>query len=82
MISKTLFIYLFIIIIIKKTFFSSFNSFINFSRLIKTIYYGLIYFFSRKSNSDLFVGKRHYLPEGKVKHYMYQLLKSVDHMHR
>lgn len=27
-------------------------------------------------------GKRHYLPERKVKHYMYQLLKSVEHMHR
>jgi len=29
-----------------------------------------------------FSGKRHYLPERKVKHYMYQLLKSVEHMHR
>ncbi|XP_041353049.1 MAPK/MAK/MRK overlapping kinase-like isoform X1 [Gigantopelta aegis] len=31
---------------------------------------------------ELIRGKRHYLPEGKVKQYMYQLLKSVDHMHR
>ena len=28
------------------------------------------------------VGKRHYLPERKVKNYMYQLIKSVEHMHR
>ncbi|CAG9311959.1 LF4_2 [Blepharisma stoltei] len=27
-------------------------------------------------------GRRHYLPENKIKHYMYQLLKSIDHMHR
>lgn len=27
-------------------------------------------------------GRRHYLPENKVKLYMYQLLKSIDHMHR
>ncbi|KAJ8045616.1 MAPK/MAK/MRK overlapping kinase [Holothuria leucospilota] len=27
-------------------------------------------------------GRRHYLPEHKVKNYMYQLLKSLDHMHR
>lgn len=27
-------------------------------------------------------GRRHYLPESKVKHYMYELLKSIDHMHR
>jgi renal tumor antigen len=25
---------------------------------------------------------RHYLPEGRLKDYMYQLLKSMDHMHR
>lgn len=31
---------------------------------------------------ELIRGKRHYLPERKVKHYMYQLLKSVEHMHR
>jgi len=27
-------------------------------------------------------GRRHYLPEQKVKHYMYETLKAVDHMHR
>ena len=27
-------------------------------------------------------GRRHYLPEVKVKSYIYQLLKSIDHMHR
>mmetsp|Transcript_10571 Transcript_10571/g.20355 ORF Transcript_10571/g.20355 Transcript_10571/m.20355 type:complete len:397 (-) Transcript_10571:1616-2806(-) len=27
-------------------------------------------------------GRRHYLPENKVKFYMYQLMKSIDHMHR
>jgi len=27
-------------------------------------------------------GRRHYLPEDKVKQYMYELLKALDHMHR
>jgi len=27
-------------------------------------------------------GRRHYLPEGKVQHYTYELLKALDHMHR
>ncbi|OMJ85934.1 hypothetical protein SteCoe_12637 [Stentor coeruleus] len=27
-------------------------------------------------------GRKHYLPESKVKFYIYQLLKSIDHMHR
>ncbi|XP_064603016.1 MAPK/MAK/MRK overlapping kinase-like [Liolophura sinensis] len=31
---------------------------------------------------ELIRGKRHYLPERTVKNYMYQLCKSVDHMHR
>ncbi|XP_046359178.2 MAPK/MAK/MRK overlapping kinase-like isoform X1 [Haliotis rufescens] len=31
---------------------------------------------------ELIKGKRHYLPERKVKHYMYQLIKSIEHMHR
>ncbi|KAL5008683.1 hypothetical protein ScPMuIL_014264 [Solemya velum] len=31
---------------------------------------------------ELIRGKRHYLPERKVRHYMYQLMKSIDHMHR
>lgn len=31
---------------------------------------------------ELIRGKRHYLPERKIKHYMYQLLKSIDHAHR
>ncbi|XP_025105892.1 MAPK/MAK/MRK overlapping kinase-like isoform X2 [Pomacea canaliculata] len=31
---------------------------------------------------ELIRGKRHYLPERKVKHYMYQLMKSIDHVHR
>ncbi|XP_072031525.1 MAPK/MAK/MRK overlapping kinase-like [Amphiura filiformis] len=31
---------------------------------------------------ELIRGRRHYLPEQKVKGYMYQLLKSLDHMHR
>lgn len=29
-----------------------------------------------------FLGRRHYLPEAKVKNYMYQLCKAIDHMHR
>ena len=31
---------------------------------------------------DAIKGKRHYLPENRVKYYMYQLIKSIDHMHR
>ncbi|XP_039248748.2 uncharacterized protein LOC120326502 isoform X2 [Styela clava] len=31
---------------------------------------------------ELIRGRRHYLQESKVKSYMYQLLKSLDHMHR
>ena len=31
---------------------------------------------------DAIKGRRHYLPEQKVKYYMHQLLKSIDHMHR
>ncbi|XP_022090583.1 MAPK/MAK/MRK overlapping kinase-like isoform X2 [Acanthaster planci] len=31
---------------------------------------------------ELIRGRRHYLAEMKVKSYMYQLLKSLDHMHR
>ncbi len=31
---------------------------------------------------ELIRGRRHYLPEAKIKGYMYQLLKSMDHMHR
>jgi renal tumor antigen len=27
-------------------------------------------------------GRRHYLPENKVKHYTYEMLKALDHMHR
>ena len=29
-----------------------------------------------------YTGRRHYIPEPKVKNYMYQLLKALDHMHR
>lgn len=28
------------------------------------------------------VGRRHYLPEARIKYYMFQLLKAIDHMHR
>lgn len=28
------------------------------------------------------LGRRNYLNESKVKHYMYQLLKSIEHMHK
>ena len=31
---------------------------------------------------ELIRGRRHYLPEARIKLYMYQLLKSMDHMHR
>jgi renal tumor antigen len=31
---------------------------------------------------DAIKGRRHYLPENRVKYYIYQLLKSIDHMHR
>jgi len=31
---------------------------------------------------EMIRGRRHYLPEVKIKNYMYQLLKSLDHMHR
>lgn len=31
---------------------------------------------------EMIRGRRHYLPEIKIKNYMYQLLKSLDHMHR
>ena len=27
-------------------------------------------------------GRQSYLPESKVKNYMYQLLKAIEHMHR
>ena len=27
-------------------------------------------------------GRRHYIPESRVKNYIYQLLKAIDHMHR
>ncbi|CAB3983534.1 MAPK MAK MRK overlapping kinase-like [Paramuricea clavata] len=31
---------------------------------------------------ELIRGRRHYLPEDQVKNYMYQICKSIDHMHR
>lgn len=31
---------------------------------------------------DAIKGRRHYLPEKRVKYYMYQLMKAIDHMHR
>lgn len=31
---------------------------------------------------ELIRGRRHFLPEKKVKFYMYQLLKAMDHIHR
>jgi len=31
---------------------------------------------------DAIKGRRHYLPENRVKYYMYQLLKAIDQMHR
>ena len=29
----------------------------------------------------ILLGRRHYLPEGRVKFFMFQLLKALDHMH-
>ena len=31
---------------------------------------------------ELIRGRKTYLPESKIKNYMYQLLKAMDHMHR
>jgi renal tumor antigen len=31
---------------------------------------------------DAIKGRRQYLPEARVKYYMYQLIKAIDHMHR
>jgi renal tumor antigen len=31
---------------------------------------------------DAIKGKRNYLPEARLKYYSYQLIKSIDHMHR
>ena len=31
---------------------------------------------------ELIRGRRHYVAEDRVKSYMYQLIKSMDHMHR
>lgn len=31
---------------------------------------------------DAIKGRRHYLPETRIKYYMFQLLKAIDHMHR
>jgi renal tumor antigen len=27
-------------------------------------------------------GRRHYIPEMRVRHYMYQVIKAIDHMHK
>ena len=31
---------------------------------------------------ELIRGRRHYIPEPRVKNYMWQLMKSMDHMHK
>eukprot|EP01052_Picozoa_sp_SAG31_P083432 SAG31_NODE_43584_length_266_cov_0.928144_1_plen_40_part_01 len=31
---------------------------------------------------ELIRGRRHYLAENRVRSYMYQLIKAMDHMHR
>lgn len=31
---------------------------------------------------ELIRGRRHYVAEERIKNYMYQLMKSMDHMHR
>jgi serine/threonine protein kinase len=31
---------------------------------------------------ELIRGRRHYIGEERLKHYMYQLMKAMDHMHR
>lgn len=35
-----------------------------------------------KNIYEVIRGRRHYVSENRVKGYMYQLMKSMDHMHR
>ena len=39
-------------------------------------------FISDLNAAFLSTGRKYPLPESKIKHYMYQLCKSLDHMHR
>lgn len=60
----------------------------NIIRLIDVLYdqptgrLALVFELMEMNCYELIRGRRHYLPEGRVKHYIYQLLRSMDHMHR
>ena len=59
-----------------------YSDFINFFSDEPTGRLALVFELMDMNMYDAIKGKRHYLPENRVKYYMYQLLKSIDHMHR